>query len=314
MPIALRLPPFVAEGVVGLLADTAFTVSQTYRRKQAEGIALHGRCFHSVCWGAMVDRQVFSPETISADARAALRSKLTFGRPDDFLLVYAGRISAEKGLDFCVELLRQTKIKHLCFAIIGAGPQEAALAVLHGQRLGKADNMVHCVPEFVGQPQVAAAYCAADAYFTGSEFETLGFGAIEAMSCGAPALCPAAQGFQDTVDHRVTGYLYRPRSVDDCEACLMKLMEGHEIDPVAVLKAGEHMTIAGCAARAIIVYGDALVINKERSLLVRVAVIALLIPLAIVAGVVQLCLYYTGLSYAVEEGSRWYAYSPVLLT
>ena len=42
-------------------------------------------------------------------------------------------------------------------------------------------------------------------YLSGSEFETLGFGAIEAMSCGKPALVPRAQGFGDTVTHGVTG-------------------------------------------------------------------------------------------------------------
>lgn len=113
--------------------------------------------------------------------------------------------------------------------------------------------------------QVAAAYSCADAYFTGSEFETLGFGAIEAMSCGAPALCPAAQGFQDTVQHGVSGYLFKPRSHDDAEECLRKLISGIEIDRAAVLAAGEHMTIAGCAVRARKVYADAIATNQARS-------------------------------------------------
>ena len=43
VPLALRLPPFLAEGLVGLLCDTAFTVSQTYRRKVAES---HGTKFY----------------------------------------------------------------------------------------------------------------------------------------------------------------------------------------------------------------------------------------------------------------------------
>ncbi len=112
---------------------------------------------------------------------------------------------------------------------------------------------------------MAAAYSCADAYFTGSEFETLGFGAIEAMSCGAPALCPAAQGFQDTVQHGVSGYLYKPRSPEDAEKCLSKLISGTEIDRAAVLAAGEHMTIAGCAVRARKVYADAIATNQGRS-------------------------------------------------
>ena len=42
VPLALRLPPFLAEGLVGLLCDSAFTVSRTYRRKVAES---HGTKF-----------------------------------------------------------------------------------------------------------------------------------------------------------------------------------------------------------------------------------------------------------------------------
>jgi hypothetical protein len=64
VPLPLRLPPFLAEGVVGLLADAAFTVSQTYRRKVAESAALHGRAFNPTCWGAMVDRSIFSPTVL----------------------------------------------------------------------------------------------------------------------------------------------------------------------------------------------------------------------------------------------------------
>ena len=240
----------------------------------------------------MVNREVFSPAAVPEPERHALRSKLCFGRPESFLLVYAGRVSAEKGLDFCVQLLRESRYarnaslqplaksrfeaitkpagdhrqRGVVLAIIGAGPQEEDFAALHGQPLtaGGGSNRVYCVPKFVSQAEVAAAYCAADAYFSGSEFETLGFGAIEAMSCGAPALCPAAQGFRDTVQHGVTGYLYTPRSVEHADECLGKLREGREIDAAAMLAAGESMTIAGCAARAREVYADAAEANRTR--------------------------------------------------
>ena len=155
VPLPLRLPPFLAEGVVGLLADATFTVSQTYRRKVAESRALHGRAFHATCWGAMVNRSIFSPAVVSEEERRALRSTLTFGSPDDsFLLVYAGRISAEKGLDFCTELVRNTKVKKICFAIIGAGPQEAVFARMHGTRAPTTGNRIYCVPKFVAQTEV----------------------------------------------------------------------------------------------------------------------------------------------------------------
>ena len=137
------------------------------------------------------------------------------------------------------------------------------------------------------------------------------------MSCGAPALCPAAQGFRDTVQHGVSGYLYQPRSLDDAEECLRKLISGAEIDRAAVLAAGEHMTIAGCAVRARKVYADAVATNRARSVravscsiwvalygaptycvfseqvVARSLVILGVFPLAFVAGFTQMLLFYT---------------------
>ena len=44
------------------------------------------------------------------------RAKLTWGHDDNrrraFLMVYAGRISVEKGLGFCIELLRRLREQH----------------------------------------------------------------------------------------------------------------------------------------------------------------------------------------------------------
>ena len=87
------------------------------------------------------------------------------------------------------------------------------------RRAPAADRLTSTAPA-TAQAEVAAVYSAADAFISGSEFETLGFGAIEAMACGAPALVPRAQGFNDTVQHGVTGYLFTPDDLDDAARCL----------------------------------------------------------------------------------------------
>ena len=56
------------------------------------------------------------------------------------------------------------------------------------------------------------------------EFETLGNTVLEAFSCGIPVVVPRTQGFCDTVSDKINGYLFEPRSVQDCQryvwACL----------------------------------------------------------------------------------------------
>ena len=70
-------------------------------------------------------------------------------------------------------------------------------------------------------------------------------------------------------------------------------MGGKEIDPAAVLAAGEHMTIAGCAVRARTVYADAIATNDARGVLGRAVVALVVLPLAMFAGLTQMALYYT---------------------
>lgn len=63
----------------------------------------------------MVDPKIFGPGLLSAEQRQALRDKYTYGNGKAaFLMVYAGRISSEKGLDFCVQLLAKVLPSRQC--------------------------------------------------------------------------------------------------------------------------------------------------------------------------------------------------------
>ena len=131
---------------------------------------------------------VFKPDPYKAtrgspantnDAILTLRRKLTWDHPDNstegraFLMVYAGRISHEKGLMFCVQLLdalnQQEGNTNFFLCLVGDGPQRDEYAALHGSKRG-----LYFRPKFVDQKEVATHYCAADAYISGSEFESLG--------------------------------------------------------------------------------------------------------------------------------------------
>jgi len=43
--------------------------------------------FHETCWGAMVDRKIFSPAALSQSERSKLRHKFTFGSPESHFCI-----------------------------------------------------------------------------------------------------------------------------------------------------------------------------------------------------------------------------------
>jgi glycosyltransferase involved in cell wall biosynthesis len=59
-----------------------------------------------------------------------------------------------------------------------------------------------------------AAYGAADVFVAPSRMEAFGKTIAEAMACGRPAVCFAATGPRDIVDHQVNGYLATPFDPD----------------------------------------------------------------------------------------------------
>ena len=56
-----------------------------------------------------------------------------------------------------------------------------------------------------------------------SEFETLGNTVLEAFSCAIPVVVPRTQGFCDTVDHEVDGFLFHPGDASDAARYILRL-------------------------------------------------------------------------------------------
>ncbi len=132
-------------------------------------------------WRKGIDTGVFDPKYRSAEMRA----RLTEGHPNDPLLIYVGRIGAEKNLIFFKQLLR--RFPNCRLALVGDGPTrpelEAELAgtkthfagILHGEELSQ-------------------AFASADVFVMPSESETLGFVVLESMASGVPVVGARAGG------------------------------------------------------------------------------------------------------------------------
>jgi len=163
-------------------------------------------------WGPMVDRDIFRID-MPADKVEAERQRLSFGIEDAFLMVYVGRVTAEKDVGFLVKALQRAR-RRCILALVGPGSLVQELAPMHGPQ-----HRIHCEGTFVGREQVALALRAADCCVSASTMETIGFTAMEAISCGTPMLAANAQGFAQHLSHGVNARLFTPNDDEsfDCE-------------------------------------------------------------------------------------------------
>jgi glycosyltransferase involved in cell wall biosynthesis len=74
---------------------------------------------------------------------------------------------------------------------------------------------IHWVGQLHDDFSMAAAYACADVVVIPSRIENLPQAATEAQACGVPIVAFDAGGIPDTVEHKVTGYLAQPYSIDD---------------------------------------------------------------------------------------------------
>eukprot|EP00879_Flechtneria_rotunda_P002458 GHRR01002655.1.p1 GENE.GHRR01002655.1~~GHRR01002655.1.p1 ORF type:complete len:482 (+),score=107.19 GHRR01002655.1:234-1679(+) len=149
-------------------------------------------------WQRGVDTDMFNPR----HNNAAMRVRMTDGHPEDPLLVYVGRLGAEKNTEALKDILQQVPGARL--ALVGDGPQRQELEqVLAGMPV-----------KFMGMmkgEELSQAYASADVFVMPSETETLGFVVLEAMASGVPVVAVAAGGLTDIItESGKSGLLYSP--------------------------------------------------------------------------------------------------------
>ncbi|KAK9830841.1 hypothetical protein WJX74_009486 [Apatococcus lobatus] len=148
-------------------------------------------------WPQAVDTDIFNPKYRSRE----MRTRMTEGHPDAPILVYVGRLGAEKNLFILKDLLRQLPADtRLCF--VGDGPSKTDLE----QHF--AGTNTHFTGMLKGE-DLSSAYASADIFMMPSETETLGFVALEAMASGLAVVAVAAGGLTDIISQPGrTGVLY----------------------------------------------------------------------------------------------------------
>lgn len=164
-------------------------------------------------WQRGVDTETFHPSLASDE----MRERLSQGSPQSPLLLYVGRLSAEKEIERIKPILEA--IPEARLALVGDGP--------HRQALEK--HFAGTNTFFVGYlkgVELGSAFASADAFIFPSRTETLGLVLLEAMAAGCPVVAARSGGIPDIVTDGVNGYLFAPESDDaGAIAATIRLLE-----------------------------------------------------------------------------------------
>lgn len=166
-------------------------------------------------WGRGVDTERFHPRYRSEAWRTAVGA-----RPGECILLYVGRLAAEKRIDLLPEAIRGIPDVRLVF--VGDGPFRAEL-----QRRC-AGLPVHFTGYLKGD-DLATAYASADVFLFPSDTDTFGQVIQEAMASALPVIAARAGGAIDLVHHGQNGFLFAPGVATDLRARLRELLANDDL-------------------------------------------------------------------------------------
>jgi glycosyltransferase involved in cell wall biosynthesis len=166
-------------------------------------------------WRGGVDAEHYHPRKRSA----AMRLRLSGGRPQGPLLLYVGRLAPEKNLSLLAELLDGVPDAQL--ALVGDGPSRAELERLFAPHA--AGGRVHFAGFLRGE-ELARAFASADLFVMPSRTETLGFVVLEAMASGLPVVVADAGGSPELVHPGEDGLLFDPERPRELVARVCELL------------------------------------------------------------------------------------------
>lgn len=160
-------------------------------------------------WRRGVDTRRFHPAFRSEQWRAAVGA-----RPGETVMLYVGRLAAEKRIELLADALEG--LPHVRLVCVGDGPARPALE----RRL--AGRPAHFTGFLRGE-ELAAAYASADGFVFPSDTETFGQVIQEAMASGLPVLAARAGGAIDLVRPGLTGELFTPGDATELRAHIRRL-------------------------------------------------------------------------------------------
>lgn len=188
-------------------------------------------------WQRGVDTELFHPGLASWE----MRSRLSQQHPESPVLLYVGRLSAEKEIERIKPILEA--IPNARLALVGDGPHRLALEKYFEK------TPTYFVGYLAGE-ELASAFASADAFIFPSRTETLGLVLLEAMAAGCPVVACRSGGITDIVTDGVNGYLFDPNLGDQgaitATRRLLEQQEEREIIRQNARKEAERWGWAAC--------------------------------------------------------------------
>lgn len=216
-----HIPRYLRHYALGVLEPMAWDFLRTLHnqaklnlctsRPVAEDLVSHGFERVRVAWRGGVDVDLFHPRRASVQMREQLG-----GAGSDPLLLYVGRLSAEKGIERLRVALEAIPTARL--ALVGDGPHRAALE----------RHFEGTATRFMGAlrgEELASAFASADVFVFPSETDTLGLALLEAMASGCPVVAARAGGIPDVVREGRDGILYNPGDDASLVSGVTRLLE-----------------------------------------------------------------------------------------
>lgn len=144
-------------------------------------------------WDRGVDTERFDP-----------RHRVEDLHPGEVSVLYAGRISHEKGMDLLVEAFGEARRRdpRLHLVLAGGGPEESLVR----ERLGENVTFLG----WLAGDDLARAYASADAFVFPSATDTFGQVILEAQASGLAVVAVGEGGPRSLICHGVTGLLSAP--------------------------------------------------------------------------------------------------------
>ncbi len=132
-------------------------------------------------------------------------------------MIYAGRLSREKGVDILLQALSSIPDISWRLTVAGTGAEKDDLKRL-AVKLGIADRVV-----FAGfMEDVRSEISASDLLIQPSRKEGFGLSVIEAFSAGVPAIASRTGGLAEIVDDGRNGFLFTPEDPAALAGCIKR--------------------------------------------------------------------------------------------
>lgn len=181
---------------------------------RAMGLELERHGFRDIgLWERGVDVEKYA----SAESSLEMRARLVGGPSDDAhrVLLYVGRLAAEKGIDRLKTILDADSRIHL--AIVGDGPHRHTL-----EQTFAGSNAVFT--GYLHGDDLTTAYASADGFVFPSTTETLGLVLFEAMAAGLPIMAADSEPTREVLENGRSGLIFDSKDPLDIRRAAKNLL------------------------------------------------------------------------------------------